>query len=115
MIQLPLSAAVRRLESDHTEYSLKLGRKGTSFAVEITVPGTVPAVGVSFRSLTHALHLARLKLRSNLRKKTLDNDLFSAAVAEADFDRGVAEIENEDDSSHLDDDDDWNDDDDDWY
>lgn len=113
MIQLPLSAAVRRLESDHTEYSLKLGRKGNSFAVEIAVPGTVPAVGMSFRSLTHALHLARLQLYKNLRKKIIDNDLFSAAVAEADFDRSVAELEDENDPNRFDDDG-WDDDDDDW-
>lgn len=114
MIQLPLSAAVRRLESDHSEYSLKLGRKGSSFAVEIAVPGVVPAIGVSFHSLNHALFLARLQLRRNLQKRTLDNDLFNAAVTEAGFDRAVAELENEDSPGQFDDDGNW-DDDDDWY
>jgi len=110
MIQLPLNEAIFRLGKYYTDYTLKLGKNGTSFAAEIVVPNLAPAVGISFQSLTNALHLAKVQLSKNIQTQNFENDIFTAALQEVDFDRAVAQMEDED---KLEDqlDDDWEDDD----
>lgn len=101
-IQLPLSAAIRRLKREHgNNYCVKLGENDGSCAVELSVPGLGTATAISLRSVTDAFHEAENKL-AQLAAGGGDQDAFDATLVEADFDRAIEEQEgNEDDSFDL--------------
>jgi len=105
-IQLPLSAAIRRLKREHgNNYCVKLGENDGSCAVELSVPGLGTATAISLRSITDAFHEAEKKLSQTklaLATHGGDQDAFDATLVEADFDRAIEEQEgNEDDSFDL--------------
>lgn len=94
-LQLPLSAAIRRLEREQGEnYTVKLAKRDGKCAVEIHVPNVGTATGISLRSMTRAFHNAEVQLGQIHNSAS---DAFDAALADADFDRAVESMEGDED------------------